>query len=399
MAAAVYLERIAVSDLELDQLLPSLGEVEAICALMQGEKALAAVNIHLKKHLSKSINQFWSSIRVSEEQTAMSPEAPLASFKTLAASIRSQVECLTNFSSMLLSACRALWKANEAAGIPQDVSSMSYVLSLRVSAEKHQSLVCTSLTSSTPGHTIADLIKTCFLALMDRHLSQGSDGGVDPGQDDEDVEMKDSWEDHSDRREDIADFTSSLITLGLEKESEAEFTSSSKKRLREKASQLAAGVMDQGVLSEAVDFAIGPDGLLHFISTVMSSLCPSDWSEKRRQGWKQDLTNLVHDSVGMARIKELFEIIVDHPDSLPAAEDLAKCYQALPTLRTPLLSQLQSSISTRLLHPGASASSIIHTYISTIRTLSCIDPTGSLLLAITGPICRYLRGRPDAIKW
>ncbi|CAG8818155.1 7825_t:CDS:1, partial [Racocetra fulgida] len=45
----------------------------------------------------------------------------------------------------------------------------------------------------------------------------------------------------------------------------------------------------------------------------------------------------------------------------------------------------------RLLIPGAGTNDIINTYISTVKCLRLLDPSGVLLEKITGPIRNYLR--------
>lgn len=380
--SASYLKRLIDTDLALDRVLPSNEEVEAVC-VCDGEKAIEAVNIHVRRHLDTAVKTFWSGLAgIDLNNHAVVSCAFLPAFKSLADSVHSEVKCLKAFSSMLITACRTRWKSNETAGHPQpDASSMTYILGLRVAAEKHQSWALKTLSNLCPqGITLNGLIQICFLALMNQHLGPQEASGDDMDEDrDEDVEMRDSWQEPgvTDLKAQVADFASSLVSLGLHDSSLPSFITTVKTRVREKTADLVSKGMDQGVLAKVTDFVLGANGLLDFVSTVTASM-PSD-ATKTKKEWRQDLSDLVYESVGMARIKELFEVIVDYPDSLPAAEDLARCYTAIPTLRRPLTDHLQSSISNRLLHPGAAATSIITTYINMIRTLSCVDPSGSLL--------------------
>ena len=66
--------------------------------------------------------------------------------------------------------------------------------------------------------------------------------------------------------------------------------------------------------------------------------------------------------------------------------------------RSQLVKTLKSSNETRLLHAGASTQLILAQYISTIKCIREIDPTGVLLSSIAEPIRRYLRNRPDTIR-
>lgn len=51
-----------------------------------------------------------------------------------------------------------------------------------------------------------------------------------------------------------------------------------------------------------------------------------------------------------------------------------------------------------MLTAGASTNDILHQYVSTIKALRTIDPTGVFLEAVGEPIRDYLRGRKDTIK-
>ncbi|KAG6889653.1 hypothetical protein C0995_015769 [Termitomyces sp. Mi166 len=76
------------------------------------------------------------------------------------------------------------------------------------------------------------------------------------------------------------------------------------------------------------------------------------------------------------RTREIFDIIIDFPDSMGALQDLKK----------------------RLLHPGADTKLILSQYVATIKCLRIIDPPGVLLFKVADPIRRYLRDRPDTIR-
>lgn len=63
-----------------------------------------------------------------------------------------------------------------------------------------------------------------------------------------------------------------------------------------------------------------------------------------------------------------------------------------------LIRKLKSLNESRLLHAGASTNLIITQYISTIKALLIIDPSGVLLSSVAEPIRKYLRERPDTIR-
>ncbi|KAH8114497.1 Cullin [Phellopilus nigrolimitatus] len=97
------------------------------------------------------------------------------------------------------------------------------------------------------------------------------------------------------------------------------------------------------------------------------------------------------------RTSEIFDIIVDYPDSNPALLDLRECLQRVD-MRTDLVSTLRRLNRKRLLHPGADTKDILTQYVSMIRCLRVIDPPGVLLHKVADPVRRYLRERPDTIR-
>lgn len=97
------------------------------------------------------------------------------------------------------------------------------------------------------------------------------------------------------------------------------------------------------------------------------------------------------------RIKRLFDIVVDYPDSRPALDDLKLCL-AKTQLRSHVVKSLKASIEQRLLHPGVNTSDIISAYVSAIKALLCLDPSGVMMENICHPLKKYLRSREDTVK-
>ncbi|ODN83719.1 hypothetical protein L202_01813 [Cryptococcus amylolentus CBS 6039] len=97
------------------------------------------------------------------------------------------------------------------------------------------------------------------------------------------------------------------------------------------------------------------------------------------------------------RTDELFDIIIDFPDSMAALEDLKECLFKVDQ-RVELVNKLKAANVKRLLHPGAETHLILNIYISTIRSLRILDPPGVLLHSIALPIRAHLLQRPDTIK-
>ncbi|CAL9173792.1 unnamed protein product [Musa hybrid cultivar] len=113
--------------------------------------------------------------------------------------------------------------------------------------------------------------------------------------------------------------------------------------------------------------------------------------------WQLRLEYFAYETLQDLRIGKLFEIIVDYPESSPAIEDLKQCLEYTGQ-HSKLVDSFISSLRYRLLTAGASTNDILHQYVSTIKALRTIDPTGVFLEAVGEPIRDYLRGRKDTIK-
>nr|DAD31309.1 TPA_asm: hypothetical protein HUJ06_010160 [Nelumbo nucifera] len=113
--------------------------------------------------------------------------------------------------------------------------------------------------------------------------------------------------------------------------------------------------------------------------------------------WQLRLEYFAYETLQDLRIAKLFEIIVDYPESSPAIEDLKQCLEYTGQ-HSKLVDSFISSLQYRLLTAGASTNDILHQYVSTIKALRTIDPTGVFLEAVGEPIREYLRGRKDTIK-
>ncbi|MCJ1430711.1 hypothetical protein MMC27_000061 [Xylographa pallens] len=112
------------------------------------------------------------------------------------------------------------------------------------------------------------------------------------------------------------------------------------------------------------------------------------------ENWKQ---RAICD-LGVLRIKELFEIVVDWDNgSRGAIEDL-KQYTTTTAARSHLTNSFSNVLSQRLLQPGASTTEILQVYICIIRAFDVLDPKGVLLDRLARPIRRYLRDRDDTAK-
>ncbi|XP_070531907.1 anaphase-promoting complex subunit 2-like [Ptychodera flava] len=113
--------------------------------------------------------------------------------------------------------------------------------------------------------------------------------------------------------------------------------------------------------------------------------------------WKDRLQYFLYQTYANLRIEELFNVIVEYPDSMPALEDL-KCCLEKTDQRQQLVMSLKTALETRLLHPGANTADILTQYISSIRALRVLDPAGVILELVCEPVRKYLRTRDDTVR-
>ncbi|KAJ7530253.1 hypothetical protein O6H91_15G086400 [Diphasiastrum complanatum] len=113
--------------------------------------------------------------------------------------------------------------------------------------------------------------------------------------------------------------------------------------------------------------------------------------------WRLRLQFFTYETLGDLRISELFDIIVDYPESLAAIEDLRECLTNTGD-HAKLVNSFRAALRQRLLTAGAATTDILMQYMSTIRALRTMDPTGVILEAVGEPIREYLRLRKDTIR-
>lgn len=101
--------------------------------------------------------------------------------------------------------------------------------------------------------------------------------------------------------------------------------------------------------------------------------------------------------LGRLRVSELFDIVVEWPDSKGGIQDLND-YISTPTTRLHLITTFNQTINSRLLHPGASTADILKVYISLIEAFAMLDPKGVLLDRVSRGIRRYLKDRDDTLR-
>ena len=131
---------------------------------------------------------------------------------------------------------------------------------------------------------------------------------------------------------------------------------------------------------------------------VMWALCPDGVAAPHLYTIQQQLLVHLYDSFAALRIDEMFNIIVDFPESHPALLDLRECLAPSEQRSHTLHRSLRLAFERRLLQPGANTSDILSQYINAIRSLRILDSTGTTLELVCEPVRAYLRKRRDTIR-
>jgi len=112
---------------------------------------------------------------------------------------------------------------------------------------------------------------------------------------------------------------------------------------------------------------------------------------------RKKLLEHLYNTYTKARIEQLFNIIIEFPDSQPALEDLRDCL-VHTDLRSHLTSSLKQVLDAKLLHPGVNTADILTAYIAAIRALRVLDGSGVVLELVCQDVRRYLKTREDTVR-
>eukprot|EP00300_Choanocystis_sp_HF-7_P014516 c18717_g1_i3.p1 GENE.c18717_g1_i3~~c18717_g1_i3.p1 ORF type:complete len:524 (+),score=126.46 c18717_g1_i3:3-1574(+) len=96
-------------------------------------------------------------------------------------------------------------------------------------------------------------------------------------------------------------------------------------------------------------------------------------------------------------IAEIFNIIVEYPDSLSQVRELCVCLQQTH-MYDKLADKLAQDVQNRLLVPGATTSTILAQFVGIIQVLEHIDQTGIILKRVGTMVRQYLRKRTDSTR-
>ncbi|XP_053208233.1 LOW QUALITY PROTEIN: anaphase-promoting complex subunit 2-like [Panonychus citri] len=109
------------------------------------------------------------------------------------------------------------------------------------------------------------------------------------------------------------------------------------------------------------------------------------------------LLHFMHEIYAQMRTSQMFDMIIEYPDSEPALEDLKECLEKCHN-RTKVINSIRDSFDARLLHPGVTTNDILTAYIQTIKALKILDPSGVILEIVCDPIKKYLKSREDTVR-
>jgi len=117
----------------------------------------------------------------------------------------------------------------------------------------------------------------------------------------------------------------------------------------------------------------------------------------KKLNWDTKLNHILSQTFCTTRKNEIFDMVKDYPDSLPAIRDLHRALQQTH-MTSQFIQALRDSFQRRLLHPGAQTHQILQVYMNTIKVLRVMDPTDNLLEGVAVGIRTYLRGRSDTVR-
>jgi anaphase-promoting complex subunit 2 len=86
------------------------------------------------------------------------------------------------------------------------------------------------------------------------------------------------------------------------------------------------------------------------------------------QSFRRRLCNHLYETYTRTRIDQLFNVIIEFPESAPALEDVRECLEKTD-LRQYLTANLKAVLQRKLLHLGVSTTDILTAYISAIKSL------------------------------
>lgn len=138
----------------------------------------------------------------------------------------------------------------------------------------------------------------------------------------------------------------------------------------------------------------------NIVKTWIKQIYGLEGNSKELDSIGQKLDRYLKDAYAEIRVSHMFEIIIEFPNSEAAIQDLKLCLERSnsPNFRLNLIDSVKQSLVESLLHPGVNTYDILTAYISAIKALRALDPTGLILQLVTEPVRRYLKSRSDTVR-
>eukprot|EP00057_Strongylocentrotus_purpuratus_P008203 XP_011662677.1 PREDICTED: anaphase-promoting complex subunit 2 isoform X1 [Strongylocentrotus purpuratus] len=251
------------------------------------------------------------------------------------------------------------------------------------------------------GDDKKERIRTSDDSEMDMDESTDIEKDDDDGDDDEGGDTEHiSAPSNSDTLTAFHQINAQLYSLGLlERVCGEPVTSIIHQKIKHHVDQQCAGEFEKSFISSLESWLDNKVmGWLHLVFFGKNAERPqSPVMSQSLQQWKERLQYYLYQTLAELRIQELFNIIVEFPESMSALNDLKSCLEKTD-LRTKLVQSLRSAFENRLLHPGVNTTDILTQYISSIRALRVLDPSGIVLELVCEPIRKYLRTREDTVR-
>ncbi|DBA88589.1 hypothetical protein WJX77_003031 [Trebouxia sp. C0004] len=345
------------------------------------EKLLATLNkVHIK--------QFWKQyVSGLGEDVAEAEKLLSSSLQTLCTVVQHQMQLIRQLQQQMWACLGSAAQASSTAAL--------------VGLQQQYMRTAGAMLSNAAPCSMTDLLSQYFGAKLTEFSQANNPSGKDDSSDEGDNEsdamdmsrsprpavtvMGEAWVQR------LRQILMHVRQLGLEGVSEEAYTAVVCQHLQNHLASHTKRVFDSPLLPAAQAYVAAVP--LQFLRLLLSQ----KQGQCSLQQWQSRLDYYVYETVGQLRMTEMFDIVVDYPDSRPAVQDV-KDSLAHTNLHRKFVAGFKQAIGERLLHAGAATSDIIEQYVSTIKTLREVDPTAVLLEAVAEDIREYLRSRRDTIR-
>ncbi|CAG0924684.1 unnamed protein product, partial [Notodromas monacha] len=217
--------------------------------------------------------------------------------------------------------------------------------------------------------------------------------------------------------EDFRVVTALLVDLELIECLGGDFVSSHlKAKIRAKVKELIAEAQNQqhsGALMESLETIVGNwlnavywPSLDVLTSTKIRDLLMPCAQERAHQAntrikmfMKAQLIEYAYHSIFVVVTSNIFNIIVEFPESAGILDDLKAAFVHLgSSYKRRFVDSLKTVLSDKLLQPGVATHDILTAYVSALKALRYLDPSGVLALEACSPMKNYLMTRNDTVK-